>query len=123
MKRLVALVLLLAATACSPLQQCLYDANREVKRLERQADEARDNIARGYAIHRQMVPVHYMDVCPDATGNPVPCPKVEYDEVETPVAIDIAEERRKLAGLERRLTAARRAAEAAIAACHAAHPQ
>lgn len=123
MKRLIALALLLAATACSPLQQCLYDANRDVKRLEREADEARDNIRRGYAIHRQMVPVHYMDVCPDGAGNLVPCPKIEYEEIETPVAIDVAEERRKLADLERRLAVARRSAEAAVAACHRAHPE
>jgi hypothetical protein len=123
MKRLAALALLLLATACSPLQQCLYDAGREVKRLERLAEEARGNIERGYAIHRQTVAVPFVGVCPDQNGNPVPCQQVEYEEIETPVAINIAEERRKLAELERRLVQARRQSEAAIAQCHAQHPE
>lgn len=123
MKRLAALALLLFTAACSPLEQCLMEAGTEVRRLERQIRETRGNVERGYAIHRQTVPVRILGTCLDANKQPYPCEQIDYEEIETPVSIDIDAERRKLADQERRLTGALSRREAALAQCRATYPE
>ncbi len=95
-------IALLALTACgTPQQRCISDASKTMRTAERNAKRIEGNIARGYAIHRQTVLVPVSDICEDAKGNSYVCVDHDHQTVETPVAIDVAEERRKLAGLRK----------------------
>ncbi len=118
----LALFLILAACA-TPQQKCIADASAEHDGLVAQAQVLRGNIDRGYAIHRQDVPYTYLGTCYYSTGEAYPCMQTRTRVQETPVAIDVAEERRKLAAVEARIPAVRARTDAAIAQCRIAHPK
>lgn len=93
---------LLALTACAtPQQRCISDAAQTLRKAERKANRIEANIDRGYAIHRQTILVPVAETCEDAKGNSYACVDHDHRTIETPVAIDIAEERRKLAELRK----------------------
>ncbi len=85
------------------------------------------NIARGYAVHRQSVPYTVPDTCyrTDPYTNdmiPYSCPKTAYRTQETPVAIDVAQERKKLSGYQKLLPKFKAQAEAGTRQCIAQYP-
>jgi len=124
MKRLAALAACLVITACStPQEQCISRASAEYRSLQSKIATAQGNIDRGYAIHRQTVPYTVPAVCTNKQGKKYPCPRTEYRTEETPVSIDIREERRKIAAFKARLPAALRLAEAGAKQCRVAYPE
>lgn len=124
MKRLAALAACLVITACStPQEQCISRAAAEYRGLMSKIRTAQENVNRGYAIHRQTVPYTVPDICTDREGKRYRCPRTEYRTEETPVPINIREERRKVATYKARLPAARRAADAGAAQCRVAYPE
>ena len=124
MPKLFILCGLLALTACAtPQQSCISQARGAVSSINRQIAVAEGNIARGYAIHKDWAKYTYVGVCTNSEGGEFPCEKSDRRWEETPVAIDVAEERRKVAGLKQRLNAVRAQAEAAVAQCQATHPE
>ncbi|NNE52014.1 MAG: hypothetical protein HKN30_06375, partial [Sulfitobacter sp.] len=89
--------------------------------------EARDNVARGYAVFRQRVPYTVYDTCYRRHRQhrgliPYPCPRTYYRTISTPVAINVAEERKKIRALQRQLPALERRAQAGVAQCNVAYP-
>ena len=121
--RLTPFALLALAACTTPLQQCLSQARAQQSALSAQIQTAQGNINRGYAIHTQSVPYTYVGVCYADDGSSYSCEQNGTRTEETPVAIDVAEERRKLAQLKRDLAAITPAADAAAAQCQLQYPE
>ncbi len=119
---LTAIALALAACA-TPQERCISGARSEQANISAQIGIIEGNIARGYAIHRQNVPYTFIGTCYDNTRTRYSCEKNATRIVETPVAIDIAEERRKLAPLKGRLMAVQARMDANVAQCRAQFPE
>ena len=117
----LALPVLLAACA-TPQQRCINTASNTVRTLRADIKTAQGNVERGYAVHTSRESYQVMDVCYNSDGKPYPCLETRYRTVETPVAIDVEAERRKLAEYERRLPAAGRQMNAEISSCRLRFP-
>ncbi len=123
----LAATLVLAACA-TPRQQCINDATQQVRSVESALSTAQGNISRGYALHRQSVPYTVNHTCyreypHTRTVIPYSCPSTYYRTQTTPVAIDVAEERRKAAQYREVLSGLREAAAARVAQCSAQFPE
>lgn len=118
--------LALLAACATPQERCIKQGASEETQLINRITETEGNIARGYAIHRQTVPETVFYTCDRVKDGKIigryPCPETYYRTVETPVAIDIAEERRKLKTLKEVLPAASRRAAEAADQCRILHP-
>ena len=115
---LIALPLLLAG-CLSPLERCIAQANRPAVATASAITETQGNIARGYAIHTKTVPYPIMYFCTPPGERAHYCTRQGYRTVETPVAINIDQERRKLASLSKILTRQKTEAQRATAQCRA----
>lgn len=113
MKKLFAFSLLALLAACAtPQQRCVDRAAADVRMLERQIARIEGNIDRGYAVHRSTGPRVGVTACTGGQSLRL-CQELSNEPRETPVAISIPEEKRKLAKLTVRLADARaRAADA-----------
>lgn len=115
---------LLTLAACStPLQQCISSAQAQRDQISLQVEVAEGNIARGYAVHRQSVPYTFTGVCYDEFDVRYACEQTERRIVETPVTIDIGEERLKLANLQRQFINVKVRADAEILQCRVLHAE
>lgn len=130
MKRYLFSAALLALAACgTPQEQCINSVTRDMQVVDKLIHETQGNIARGYAYTNVVETVpQFVDCTPEPTVNdPRPAPrKCLMDVPQTfskPVAIDLAAEEAKLAGLQTKRAAQARAAEASIAACKDRYPQ
>ncbi|MEI4232659.1 hypothetical protein [Roseovarius sp. D22-M7] len=125
----LALAAALVLSACAtPKQQCINDATQQLRSTENALATAQGNISRGYALHSQSVPYTVSHTCyrqyPHTnTVIPYSCPSTHYRTQTTPVAIDVAEERRKAARYREILPGLREAAAARIAQCNAQFPE
>lgn len=119
---ITAIALFLAACT-TPQGRCISDVMSEQYGLQRQIVEIEGNISRGYAIHSQTVPYTYVDTCFDDAMQPYACPKTGTRVEETPVAINIAEQRRKLRPLQQRLASVRARTDARVAQCRVLYPE
>lgn len=123
MKNLLLLVPILFISACAtPREQCIADASYRYNVLVSAISKTEQNIARGYAIHEQSVPYTYPGVCYYGTVT-YSCPKTGYRIQETPVAVNVNEERRTLAALKSRFSKEKSLAQSGIAQCQAIHPK
>jgi len=128
MSRSAALILVLLAVlaACgTPQEQCVRNATREIRTLDRLIAEQRATLARGYAYETREIMHYAWQRCDDwVPGAPRRmCYEPEWDTVKEPVAIDPAAEQRKLEGLLARRAALAQQAEPAVAACKAKFPE
>lgn len=124
---------LLALTACgTPQEQCINAVTRDMRVVDRLIAEAEGNLARGYGFETVTVYSTRWVPCgppppPPAEGQKPPRPQMCLDEVpETvrkPVALDLAAEAQKLAGLKAKRAQQAKAAEPQIAACKAEYPE
>jgi len=119
--------LALLAACATPQERCIRQGASEQTRLLNEVKETEANIARGYAIHRQTVPETVFYTCRRVRDGEVvgyyPCPETYYRTIETPVAIDVAEERKRLRGLKDALPGASTRAAEAAAQCRILHPE
>ncbi|PIE16933.1 MAG: hypothetical protein CSA68_00350 [Rhodobacterales bacterium] len=116
-------LLSLVAACATPQQRCLNSAANALHRLQSDISRTQGNIDRGYAIHRQQQSYPVTATCYDKDDKPYLCEDIEYRTVETPVTIDIAQERRKLAEMRRKLPAVKRAMLAKSAECKRLYPK
>ncbi|MDO6588902.1 hypothetical protein DS901_14065 [Loktanella sp. D2R18] len=119
---------LIALTACAtPREQCINDANREVRVLTHLVNETRGNLARGYAIAESTDVRTLVRTCRGRDANDeiftYPCNETETFTTTRPVSIDLDAEQVKLAQLERRLSQAQVNANTSISQCIAIHPE
>ncbi len=122
------LIPLVVLAACStPREQCISSANRSVATLDRLISVTRGNIERGYAIAEvqdvRVLRSHCEGTNEDGSTFRFPCEETETFTRRVPVAIDIAEERTKLAQLESRREQQTSDAQARIQQCIAVHPE
>ncbi|HHB83054.1 MAG TPA: hypothetical protein ENK61_06235 [Devosia sp.] len=115
---------LFVLSACStPLETCISNASADRDTIVQKIAIAQGNIDRGYAIHRQSVPYTYTGECIGANVGRYACEKTGTRIDETPVTIDINEERQKLAALERQLIIANQRVNADMAQCRVLYPE
>ena len=128
MKRLLPVLLLLAACG-TPQEQCISLGTRDLQVLDRLIRETEGNISRGYAYAEQTVYVPmWLDCTPRPTeAVPAPAPEMCLEEVprttRKAVAIDLAAEKAKLAGMKAKRAELARAAQPVIAQCKAKYPE
>ncbi len=131
MRRLL-LAPLLFVTACgTPQEQCINRNTRDLRTIQKLADETQANISRGYAIEEYTVYIPVWQICeiqpPTVAGQPAPPPRYCFEqEPQTrtrPKAIDLRAEAAKLDSLLDRRDQLARAAEPAIAQCRAQYPE
>ncbi|WP_417249674.1 hypothetical protein [Celeribacter sp.] len=118
----IALLPLLAA--CSEQQMCISRATYDLRTVRGFVEEARGNIARGYAlVETEVVEIERQvcDVRPD--GSKIYCERPVVETIEKRVAIDLDAEAAKLASLERKEAELAVKAESDIAACKAEFPE
>lgn len=119
----ISLSVITLLSACStPQERCINTAANTVNMLQNGITTAHSNISRGYAVHKSQEEYEVVDTCYDSNKKPYVCSTTEYRTVETPVALNVVEEERKIRRLERRLPAARRQMEADIAQCRLNYP-
>ncbi|MCG3266964.1 hypothetical protein [Yoonia sp. I 8.24] len=128
MRRALFILPLIALTACAtPREQCINDANREVRVLTHLVNETRGNLARGYAIAESTDVRTLVRTCRGRDANDeiftYPCNETETFTTTRPVSIDLDAEQVKLAQLERRLSQAQANANTSISQCIAIHPE
>lgn len=116
-------VSLLILSACTEREICIYQAAQDLNAAERRIDELRGNISRGYALHVSRERVTVQGVCFDKDGKPYGCPKTDWQRVERPVSIDVADQRRQLRDLQARIPSLRRSAAASQAQCRQTYPE
>jgi hypothetical protein len=125
---------LLMLTACgTPQEQCINRETRDLRVVERLIAQTQGNLDRGYGFEEVTIYTTEYVYCtpgpifPDAEDTPPPERQLCLDEVpETvrrPVALDLAEEQRKLESLTQRRQELLGRAEQVIAACKAAYPE
>lgn len=128
------LATLLILTACgTPQEQCIRRETADLRTLESLIAETEDNIERGYAIVEYTTwewdyyPCYQPGVLrPDGSVSP-PIPRtcstqIPWTETEA-VAIDLNQERAKLASMKQKRTELVRRANLAIEACRRAYPE
>lgn len=115
--------LALIAACATPQEQCINTAANEVRAIRSGISTAQGNITRGYAIHRQTQSYQVPSVCFDAEKKPYRCFEFDTRTIETPVTINVADEKRKLASLKKRLPTATREMNAGVASCRVQFPE
>lgn len=115
--------LALIAACASPQEQCINSASNEVRSMKQLMSITHGNITRGYAIHRSTESYQVSDICHNKDKKPYRCYDTAYRTIETPVTIDVAEERRKLAALKKRLPTAGRTMSASVDKCRTQFPE
>lgn len=116
-------VLTMLSACATPQQQCIATASAETRALQAQIKETQATIARGYAVHEQSVPYTSTNICYDGKKQRYLCPRTEFRRIETPVSVDIAAEKAKLAQLKTRFSKAQPKALSGIETCKKAHPE
>ena len=126
----------LLAACGTPQEQCIARETRDLRVVDRLIAEAEGNLGRGYAFEDVVISRTVWVTCaplpvpPPVEGAPVPPPVNprlcldDRDETITrPVAIDLAAEQSKLAGLKAKRKQLATAGDRSIAACRKAYPE
>jgi len=129
---LSALSLALLVTACGTLQeQCIRLEARDLFLLDRQIAETEATLQRGYALVEVEEREWRWVICgpgkPGAPGQPAEPPERCWEEVSRfvvrPKAVNLDDERRKLAAMQVSRRTVERDSAPAIAACKAKYPE
>ncbi len=125
MRALIALTPFALLAACAtPQQACIAQNSVELRATEAQILKINDTLSRGYAIHKQQVPYTVMGVCfSEERRRSYPCPGTRWRTDERPVAVDLNDQRARLAVLEKKRAPLLKAHQAVVKACVAAHPE
>ena len=134
MRRPLFALLLLSLAACgTPQERCIQRETRDLRTVDRLIAETETNLRRGYALEEVTVWRTQWVRCDDPPRVPLtegerpPPPRMCLDDVaETvarPKAINLADEREKLAELQAKRRDLVKTAESAIAQCRATFPE
>ena len=120
MRPLFAFCALVILTACAtPREQCEARATQDLRIVNRLIEESRAIIERGYAIETVEEDHLHYTFCLDRNGNRTLCWVRDSDLRSRPVAVNLDEERAKLASLLKKKEELEVRARAAIEACQA----
>lgn len=131
MRAIPILATLALLSACgTPQEQCIRLGTRDLIVLDRLIADSRATLHRGYALQEVEVDNWVWVTCgppPMVNGQAVGPPERCFENVPRlevrPRAVNLAEERAKLAGMEDRHRDLARAAQPVVAACQAKYPQ
>lgn len=128
MKKTLILLPLLAIAACStPREQCISNANGQLRTLDRLIDVASGNVQRGFALAEVQDVRVLRTTCQgtneDGSTFRFPCEETETFTRREPVSINIVEERVKLVQLQDQRDSAARDVAARTQQCIAIHPE
>ena len=128
MKKTLILLPLLAIAACStPREQCISNANGQLRTLDRLIDVASGNVQRGFALAEVQDVRVLRTTCQgtneDGSTFRFPCEETETFTRREPVLINIVEERVKLAQLQDQRDSAARDVAARTQQYIAIHPE
>ncbi len=121
----------LLAACGTPQEQCIAGVTRDMRVLDRLIVESEGNLQRGYALREEIRTDSRYVMCrpgrPATADRPAIPPQYcwrDYDRTVTrPAAINLAEERVKLAEMRKKRQSLARAAAPAIAQCRATYPE
>ncbi|MEM7473061.1 MAG: hypothetical protein AAF340_17060 [Pseudomonadota bacterium] len=121
MTRFAPVLLLCVLGACAtPEKLCIQDATKDLKIVQNLIATTEANLLRGYAVQTEERRVVFTDFCLGGRRSNVGvsfCNRSEPVTKRTPVAIDVAAERRKLRELKRREARLLEGIPAALKAC------
>lgn len=118
-----ALAALLALAACAtPQQQCIRTATKDLLVIDNLIAETAGNIERGYALTTRTQTSTYWQFCASPNRHVHWCAVPRTTTKQVPVAIDLSEERKKLASLKAKREELLLKAEREVAACKATYP-
>ncbi len=125
MKLLHLLILPLLATACvDPGQTCRKDATKDLQTVRALITETEETIARGYAVKTGSRNIAFTDFCLGSGSHNVGisfCNRIEPVQTKQPVAVDLNEERRKLASLKQKESELARSTASELQKCELAN--
>lgn len=119
----------LLAACGTPQQQCISRGTRDLQVLDRLIADSRATIARGYAIEEHTTYMPVWRVCgysgggKDRPPQPEMCLEDEPRISTRPKAINLNEERAKLASMEAKRRDLDKAAASVVASCRAQYPE
>ncbi|MEM6594887.1 MAG: hypothetical protein AAF672_08850 [Pseudomonadota bacterium] len=121
MTRFAPVLLICALGACATSEKlCIQDATKDLKIVQSLIATTEANLLRGYAVETEERRVVFTDFCLGSRRSNVGvsfCNRSEPVTKRTPVAIDVAAERRKLRELKRREAKLLEGIPAALDAC------
>ena len=124
---LIILPLLALAACATPREQCINDANRDLRVLTNLVAETQGNLARGYALAENQqvrtVPRTCRGRNSDGSTFRYSCNETETFTTTRPVAIDLNAEQAKMNSLISRQQQQRTASDQMVAQCIAIHPE
>ncbi|MEX5727714.1 hypothetical protein Ga0609869_001067 [Rhodovulum iodosum] len=127
MRALALCALALLGACATPRELCEADALRELRVIDALASDTEATLARGYGLEREPVSVWRMRPCPrrgkDGRIYSGFCQVREVEMRTRPAAVDLAAERRKLAGLKEKRTELARRAARDLAICRKTYPE
>ncbi|AJE48910.1 hypothetical protein [Celeribacter indicus] len=124
MRWLIPLALLPLLAACSERQMCISRATKDLRQVQRFAEEAEGNLRRGYAIEeRQYVDYDYRPCGRDKDGDIIMCRERDVETRRVPKSIDLDGEAAKLRALRKKEAQLQTQANAAVAACVRQYPE
>lgn len=124
MKPVILLAALGLLAACAtPKEQCISKATADLRVVDMLIAQSRATLERGYALETRRYPDMTFQFCKTDEGDSYVCTQHRTRTETVPVAVNLDDERAKLATLEekRRELAAR--AQRELAACEAAYPE
>ena len=111
--------LLLVAACATPQERCVANASKNLRVVDGLIEQTRGNLARGFAIRTETFFVNETQKCGKEAGEDVFCDVAIADERQVPVAIDLADEQKKLDGLVSRRIQMLAQRDAAVLQCRA----
>jgi len=123
MRRIFLLALLPLVACASPQEQCIANATKDLRVLNKLIAVSQANVDRGYAIEVQEYIELSKEVCGEVDGEKVYCEVPETKKRKVPVAIDLNIEQAKLNSLLTKRSQLSVQAEKQIAACKTAYPE
>lgn len=123
---LFVLPFVLVAACATPREQCISDVTRDTRVLSGLINEVQGNLARGYALEERQDVRTVRTNCRgrNAEGEifTFRCEETKTFTTVVPVAIDLNDERAKLASLQERFAQTQAASNRAVAQCIAVNP-
>lgn len=124
MRLVLALPALLLLAACSEQQMCISRATHDLRVVRGFVEEAKGNLARGYAlVETEVVEFEYERCGTKKDGSPRYCHVPDTRTVLKRKAIDLDAEAAKLASLRNKESSLVKQADMGVLACQKAYPE
>lgn len=107
----------------TPQQRCINSVTREYRTVANLTTQTELNIARGYAVDVTYVPYTVYETCYYGSRRAYSCPQTYTRTVRNPKTIDVAEEKRKLIDLKKKLASLEDASAKWVAQCQLQYPE